>query len=335
MNRARYMPWLLLLTVVLMLAATAAAQNRLLNVSYDPTRELYADYNAAFIRHHKAATGQDVTIDQSHGGSGKQARAVADGQEADVVTLALAADIDVLVRAKVLATDWQSRLPHNATPFSTTIVFLVRKGNRKQIKDWPDLIKDGVEVITPSPKTSGGARWNYLAAYGWALKHHGNDPAKARAYLAELFRHVPILDNGARGSTATFIQRNQGDVLLAWENEALLATTGRGASRFEIVYPSASIVAEPPVAVVDKYVDKHGTRALATAYLQFGYTPEGQDIAARHGYRPSDQAVLKRYVDKFKPIERFTLADLYPDGWPAAQKEHFSDGGVFDQISKR
>jgi sulfate/thiosulfate transport system substrate-binding protein len=319
----------LLLTVA---SVSFAATVRLLNVSYDPTRELYQDINKAFSDHYKAQTGQSVTVQQSHGGSGRQARAVIDGLEADVVTLALAYDIDAIAdKARLLPADWQQRLPDHSTPFTSTIVFLVRKGNPKQIKDWDDLIKPRIKVITPNPKTSGGARWNYLAAWGYALKKHGNDEAAARNFVAALYKYVPVLDSGARGSTTTFAQRGIGDVLIAWENEAHLALTEFGASKFEIVTPSVSILAEPPVAVVDKVAEKHGTLQAATAYLQFLYSSEGQEIAARHFYRPRLEAVAAKYADKFPKIALFTVDEVF-GGWKKAQETHFADKGIFDQI---
>jgi sulfate/thiosulfate-binding protein len=312
----------------------AAAEVSLLNVSYDPTRELYQDYNQAFAKYWKGKTGEDVKIKASHGGSGKQARSVIDGLEADVVTLALAYDIDEIAeRAKLLPANWQTRLPHNSSPYNSTIVFLVRKGNPKQIKDWPDLIKPGVAVITPNPKTSGGARWNYLAAWGYALRLPGGSEAKASEFVASLYKNVPVLDSGARGSTTTFVERGIGDVLLAWENEAFLAVKELGPSKFEIVVPSVSILAEPPVSVVDKVVDKRGTRKLAEAYLQYLYTPEGQEIAAKNFYRPIDPKVAAQYQNQFPKVNLFTISDVF-GGWQKAQKTHFADGGTFDQIYK-
>ncbi len=308
------------------------AEVTLLNVSYDPTRELYQDLNAAFAKHWKEKTGATVKINQSHGGSGKQARAVIDGLEADVVTLALAYDIDAIrEHGGLIAAGWQKRLPHNSTPYTSTIVFLVRKGNPKGIKDWDDLVKPGIGVITPNPKTSGGARWNYLAAWGYARRRSSGDEAKAREFVTQLFRNVPVLDSGARGSTTTFVQREIGDVLLAWENEALLAIAELGKDKVEIVMPSISILAEPSVAVVDQYVDKHGTRAVATAYLEYLYTPEGQEIAAKHHYRPRLKEVADKYADRFPPVKLLTIDDDF-GGWQKAQKEHFGDGGVFDSI---
>jgi sulfate/thiosulfate transport system substrate-binding protein len=305
---------------------------RLLNVSYDPTRELYQDVNAAFAAAWKAKTGQAVTINQSHGGSGKQARGVIDGLQADVVTLALAYDIDAIhEHGQLIPKDWQARLPRNSAPYTSTIVFLVRKGNPKQIRDWDDLGRQGVSVITPNPKTSGGARWNYLAAWGHALKTSGGDEGRARDLVARIFRNVPVLDSGARGSTTTFVQRGIGDVLIAWENEALLAREKLGADRFEIVIPPTTILAEPPVTVVDRVVDKRGTRKVAQAYLEFLYTPEGQELAAKHYYRPRLDAVRQKYADRFPQVETFTIDQVF-GGWSKAQKTHFGDGGVFDLI---
>ncbi len=309
------------------------ADTSLLNVSYDPTRELYRDFNAAFARHWKAQTGETVTVKQSHGGAGKQARAVIDGLEADVVTLALAYDIDAIAeKAKLLPADWQTRLPHNASPYTSTIVFLVRKGNPKGIKDWGDLLKPGISVITPNPKTSGGARWNYLAAWGYALRQPGGNDAKAREFVARLFANVPVLDSGARGSTVTFVERGIGDVLLAWENEAYLALKELGPDKVDIVAPSLSILAEPPVALVDKVADKHGTRKVAEAYLGYLYTTEGQEIAGKHYYRPIDQKVAAKF--RFANVRLFTIDEIF-GGWQKAQKAHFDDGGVFDQILTR
>ncbi|HNB25425.1 MAG TPA: sulfate ABC transporter substrate-binding protein [Alphaproteobacteria bacterium] len=325
----------LALAVAAALAATAAkAETTLLNVSYDPTRELYQDYNAAFAAYWKQKTGEEVKIEASHGGSGKQARAVIDGLEADVVTLALAYDIDQIAeKGGLIDANWQARLPHNSSPYTSTIVFLVRKGNPKGIKDWGDLVKPDVQVITPNPKTSGGARWNYLAAWGWALKQPSGDDAKAQQFVTELYRHVPVLDTGARGSTTTFVQRGIGDVLLAWENEAFLAIKELGPDQVELVVPSVSILAEPPVAVVDKVVDKRGTRALAEAYLNYLYTPEGQEIAARNFYRPTDPKVAAEHAKDFPQIATFTVDDVF-GGWKKAQATHFADGGIFDQIYK-
>ena len=312
------------------LTAPAAAQD-LLNVSYDPTRELYEELNAAFAKHWKAKTGKDVTIQQSHGGAAKQARAVIDGLEADVITLALAYDIDAVAEAGLLAKDWQKRLPHNSSPYTSTIVFLVRKGNPKGIKDWGDLVKPGVQVITPNPKTSGGARWNYLAGWAYALKQPGGDAAKAKAFVAAIYKNVPVLDSGARGSTNTFVQRGIGDVLLAWENEAFLSIKELGPDKVDIVAPSLSILAEPPVAIVDKTVDKKKTRAVAQAYLEYLYSPEGQEIAARNYYRPRLEAVARKYAAGFHKVNLITIDEAF-GGWQKAQKEHFADGGLFDQI---
>jgi sulfate transport system substrate-binding protein len=310
----------------------AAGSVKLLNVSYDPTRELYQDFNAAVAKYWKAKTGVDVEINQSHGGSGAQSRSVIDGLQADVVTLGLAYDIDAIAeKAKILPANWQSRLPDNSTPYTSTIVFLVRKGNPKHIKEWADVIRDGVAVITPNPKTSGGARWSYLAAWGYALRHNNNDDAKARAFVARLYKNVPVLDSGARGSTTTFAQRGLGDVLLSWENEAHLALKEFGADKFEIVYPSESILAEPPVAVVDKIAAKHGTTTLATAYLNYLYSDEGQEIAARNFYRPRNEKVAAKYAAQFPKLTLFTI-DQTLGGWQKAQAKHFADGGVFDQI---
>ncbi len=319
-------------TLALAAAVFASAKSiELLNVSYDPTRELYVDFNKAFAAHWKATTGDDVTIKQSHGGSGKQARGVIDGLPADVVTLALAGDVDALYDvAKLIPQDWQKRLPDNSTPYTSTIVFLVRKGNPKGIKDWDDLIKPGVSVITPNPKTSGGARWNYLAAWAYAKHKQGSDDA-ARAFVAALFKNVPVLDSGARGSTTTFVQRGIGDVAISWENEAFLALKEFGADKFEIVVPSLSILAEPPVSVVDKVVRKKGTEAVAKAYLEYLYSPEGQDIAGRNFYRPRDAAAAAKYAKIFPQLQLVTI-DAEFGGWAKAQKTHFADGGVFDQI---
>jgi sulfate/thiosulfate-binding protein len=312
-------------------SAAFAADYTLLNVSYDPTRELYQDFNQAFAKQYKAKTGDNVTIKQSHGGSGKQARSVIDGLSADVVTLALAYDIDAISERGLIAHNWQTRLAQNSTPYASTIVFLVRKGNPKAIKDWADLIKPGVSVITPNPKTSGGARWNHLAAYGYALRQPGGNDAKARDYLAKLYKNVPVLDSGARGATTTFVERGIGDVLIAWENEALLAVKELGPDKFEVVAPSVSILAEPPVAVVDKVVDKRGTRKVAEAYLQYLYSAEGQQIAAKHYYRPVVQPYAKQYAAQFPAVKLFTIKDVGGD-WTKVQKTHFADGGVFDQI---
>lgn len=314
-----------------LVAGPVAAATELLNVSYDPTRELYQEYNAAFIKHWKAQGGEDLKVQQSHGGSGKQARAVIDGLKADVVTLALAGDIDELQKlGKLIPENWQARLPDNSTPYTSTIVFLVRKGNPKGIKDWGDLTKEGVEVITPNPKTSGGARWNFLAAWAWAKKQYGSD-AKAQEYVQALYKHVPVLDTGARGSTITFVNNNIGDVLLAWENEAFLALKEQGGENFEIVAPSLSILAEPPVSVVDKNVDKKGTRKVAEAYLQYLYSEEGQRIAAKNFYRPRDAKVAAEFAKQFPKLDLVTV-DKDFNGWKEAQPKFFNDGGIFDQI---
>ena len=323
-----------MLAGTMLLAPPARAEITLLNVSYDPTRELYDDYNAAFARHWQTKTGQKVSIRQSHGGSGKQARTVIDGLQADVVTLALAGDIDALAtQGKLLPAKWQSRLPHNSSPYTSTIVFLVRKGNPKGIKDWGDLAKPGVSVITPNPKTSGGARWNYLAAWAWALKQPGASPATAETYIGKLYRNVPVLDTGARGSLTTFAQRGIGDVLISWENEAFLAVKEIGVDKFQIVVPSISILAEPPVAVVDKVALRRGTSDVARAYLEHLYSKEGQEIVARHYYRPRDPEVAAKYESLFPKVSLVTIADF--GGWAAAQKKHFADGGVFDRIYAR
>jgi sulfate transport system substrate-binding protein len=333
LRRVRHATALLALTTLGF--AAHAKDVTLLNVSYDPTRELYVDFNKAFASYWKAKTGDTVTVRQSHGGSGKQARSVIDGLDADVVTLALAYDIDeISARAKVLPADWQKRLPHNSSPYTSTYIFLVRKGNPKGIRNWDDLVKPGVSVITANPKTSGGARWGYLAAYGWALKQPGGNDAKARDFIAKVYSNVPVLDSGARGSTVTFAERGIGDVLLAWENEAHLSLKEFGADKFDIVYPPVSILAEPPVSVVDRNVDKKGTRAVAQAYLDYLYTPEGQDIAARNFYRPIDAKVAAAYAKQFPKLQLFTINDTF-GGWAAAQKTHFADGGVFDQIYTR
>ena len=314
-----------------LVAGSAWAETTLLNVSYDPTRELYQEYNQAFAKYWKAKTGEDVKFNASHGGSGKQARSVIDGLEADVVTLALAYDIDAIAeKAGLLPADWQVRLPYNSSPYTSTIVFLVRKGNPKHITDWDDLVKPGVQVITPNPKTSGGARWNYLAAWGYAFNKFNKDEAKTKEFIAALYKNVPVLDSGARGSTTTFVQRGLGDVLLAWENEAILAVDELGKDKFEIVVPSLSILAEPPVSVVDKVVDKRGTRAVAEAYLKYLYSPEGQEIAAHNHYRARDVDVVKKHAKEFPEVRLFTIDTL--GGWQKAQKTHFSDGGVFDTL---
>ena len=307
------------------------AETTILNVSYDPTREFYKDYNAAFAAHWKKETGETVSFEQSHGGSGKQARAVIDGLQADVVTLALAGDIDEVAHAGLLPADWQARLPDNSSPYTSTIVLLVRKGNPKGIKDWDDLVEPGVQVITPNPKTSGGARWNYLAAYAYALEQNGNDDAKARAFVGRIYRNVPVLDTGARGALTTFVQRQVGDVFISWENEAFLAQK-EFPGQFEIVVPSISILAEPPVAVVDRNADRKGTRKAAEAYLAYLYSPEGQRLAARHYYRPRHaEHAAKEDAERFVDVKLFTIDDRF-GGWAKVQPEHFGDGGVFDQI---
>jgi len=319
--------------VLLALAApfAHAKEVTLLNASYDPTRELYVEYNAAFAKYWKGKTGDDVTVKQSHGGSGKQARTVIDGLPADVVTLALAGDIDaVATNGKLLPVNWQSRLPHNSSPYTSTIVFLVRKGNPKNIRDWGDLVKPGVSIITPNPKTSGGARWNYLAGWAWALQQPGGSEATAKEYIRKVFKNVPVLDTGARGATTTFVQRGIGDVLLAWENEAFLSIKELGADKVQIVVPSLSILAEPPVAVVDKVVLRRGTREVATEYLKYLYSPQGQEIIAKNFYRPIDEQVAAKHATQFPKIKLVTIADF--GGWAKAQKTHFADGGVFDQI---
>jgi len=319
---------------LLLPAAAHAANVTLLNASYDPTRELYKDINAAFAAQWKQKTGDTLTINMSHNGSGAQSRAVIDGLDADVVTLALAYDIDAIAdKAKLLPATWQKRLPDNSTPYTSTVVFLVRKGNPWHIKDWPDLVRPGVHVVTPNPKTSGGARWSYLAAWAYAEKRPGGSWDKAKQFVAELYRHVPVLDTGARGATTTFAQRGIGDVLLSWENEAHLALKEAGGEKFEIVYPSNSIQAEPPVAVVDKNVDRHGTRKVAEAYLRFLYTKDAQEIEAKDFYRPRDKAILASHAKDFPNIPLYTIDDVF-GGWTKAQQVHFSDGGVFDQIYK-
>jgi sulfate/thiosulfate-binding protein len=317
--------------LVLIAQAAAAADLTLLNVSYDPTRELYHDFNAAFAKQWKARTGDQVTVKQSHGGSGKQARTVIDGLAADVVTLGLAYDIDAIAERGYIAPNWQSRLPHNSSPYTSTIVFLVRKGNPKGIHDWGDLVKPGISVITPNPKTSGGARWNHLAAWGYALKQPGGNETTARAYLAKLYKNVPVLDTGARGATTTFVERGIGDVLLAWENEALLAMKELGHDKVEIVAPSVSILAEPPVAVVDKVVDRRGTRKVAEAYLEYLYSEEGQEIVAKNYYRPILDTTAKKYAAQYPKVKLFRIEEV-AGNWARAQKTHFADGGLFDQI---
>ncbi|HET9653578.1 MAG TPA: sulfate ABC transporter substrate-binding protein [Usitatibacter sp.] len=331
MHRLRFMAFAAL-AASLAIVRPALADTTLLNVSYDPTRELYQEVNRTFAAQWEARNREKVQIRQSHGGSGKQARSVIDGLEADVVTLALGYDIDALAdHGKLVPADWQSRLPNNSAPFNSTIVFLVRKGNPKGIRDWADLVKPGVAVIASNPKTSGGARWAYLAAWGNAYLANGRSEGRAREYIAQLYRNVPVLDSGARGSTVTFAERGVGDVLLSWENEAFLAQKEFGAGRFEIVAPSRSILAEPPVSLVDRVADKRGTRAVAEAYLRFLYTPEGQEIGARHHYRPTDRQVAARHAATFANVRLFTLADVAGD-WRSAQKKHFDDGGVFDQL---
>ena len=328
--RSKYHAWIGALALV---AATAAqADTTLLNVSYDPTRELGADFNAALTREWKAKTGETVSIRQSHGGSGKQGRSVIDGLEADVVTLALAYDVDALAaNANLIPRDWQKRLGHNSSPYTSTIVFLVRKGNPKGVRDWGDLVKPGVAVITPNPKTSGGARWNYLAAWGYALKKSGNDETKAQDFVGKLYANVPVLDSGARGALITFTERGIGDVFISWENEAFLAVKELGPDKFDIVVPSISILAEPPVTVVDKVVDKRGTRKVAEAYLQYLYSDEGQEIAGKHYYRPRDAKAAAKYAKTFTKVNLFTIDEAF-GGWQKAQKTHFADGGVFDKI---
>jgi sulfate/thiosulfate transport system substrate-binding protein len=328
-----YFWFALLLLIILAASAAHAATVTLLNVSYDPTRELYEDYNKAFAAYWKGKTGDDVKINQSHGGSGKQARSVIDGLEADVVTLALAYDIDALAaQGGLIPAGWQRRLPNNSTPYTSTIVFLVRKGNPKGIHDWGDLIRPGVSVVTPSPKTSGGARWNYLAAWAWALKQPGGSDATAEAFVKKLYHNVPVLDSGARGATVTFVQRGIGDVLLAWENEAFLAVKEFGEPKFDIVAPSLSIVAEPPVSVVDQNVDQHGTRKVAEEYLKYLYSAQGQEIAARHFYRPRDPAIAARFARQFANVPRLVTIDEVFGGWTRAQATHFADHGTFDRI---
>ncbi len=315
---------------VLLALPALAADVTLLNVSYDPTRELYQDFNKAFAAAYLKETGKSVEIKQSHNGSGASARSVIDGLQADVVTLALASDVDAIAKRGLLSVDWAKRLPQNSAPYTSTIVFLVRKGNPQRIKDWDDLAKTGVSVITPNPKTSGGARWNYLAAWGYALKKYGSED-KAKAFVGSIFKNVPVLDTGARGSTVTFVERGTGDVLLAWENEAFLALKEFGKDKFEIVAPSTSILAEPSVAVVDKVVEKKGTREVAEAYLKYWYTKEGQEIAARNSYRPRDPETAKKYEGSFAKVELFTIDEVF-GGWTKAQSEHFGAGGMFDQI---
>lgn len=323
--------WAVLGVAVTISSFGVKADTSLLNVSYDPTRELYKDFNAVFANHWKKQTGETLAIKTSHGGSGKQARAVIDGLEADVVTLALAYDVDAIAQKGLIAPNWIKRLPDNSAPYTSTIVFLVRKGNPKNIKDWNDLAKPGVEVITPNPKTSGGARWNFLAAWGYALKQPGGNDQKALELVTRIYKNVKVLDSGARGSTTTFVERGLGDVLIAWENEAYLSVKELGPDKFDIVTPSISILAEPSVAVVDKVVDKRGTRRVATAYLEYLYSPIGQEIAARHYYRPRNKEVASRYANQFAKVKLFTVDQVF-GGWEKAQKTYFGDGGIFDQI---
>ncbi len=335
MKLTRTIKQALLITSLLLPLSGLSAEVSLLNVSYDPTRELYQDFNAAFTKHWQAKTGDSVTIKQSHGGSGKQARSVIDGLPADVVTLALSYDIDEIgTKGRLIPKDWQKRLPHNSSPYTSTIVFLVRKGNPKKIKDWDDITKPGISVITPNPKTSGGARWNYLAAWAYALKKNNNDETKAKEFVAKLFKNVPVLDTGARGSTTTFVERGIGDVLLAWENEAFLAQKELGPDKFEIVVPSLSVLAEPPVTIVDKVVDKRKTRAVAQAYLEYLYAEEGQEIAAQNYYRPTLESIAKKYESKFPKVNLIKIDDVF-GGWQKAQKVHFADGGTFDEIYQK
>ncbi len=335
--RRRWLPVLALGLASLVVSPPVPAQKTvsILNVSYDPTRELYAEFNTAFAAHWLKKTGEVVTVRQSHGGAGRQARAVIDGLEADVVTLALAYDIDAIAeKAKLFPADWQKRLPLNSAPYTSTIVLLVRKGNPRGVQDWDDLAKPGVSVITPNPKTSGGARWNFLAAYGYALKRPGGTPDKAKDFVRRIYENVPVLDSGARGSTTTFVERGIGDVFISWENEAFLALKELGPDKFEIVVPSVSILAEPPVTLVDKTVDKRGTRAVAQAYLEYLYSPEGQDLAGKHHYRPTDPTAAAKYAAQFPKVNLFKIDDVF-GGWAKAQKEHFADGGTFDQIYTR
>lgn len=323
---------LVLILGVLMASNVWAKQITLLNVSYDPTRELYEDYNKVFASHWKQLTGDDVVVNQSHGGSGKQARAVIDGLDADVVTLALAYDVDnIAEKAKLLPNNWQSLLPNNSSPYTSTIVFLVRKGNPKNIKDWDDLIKPGVSIIPANPKTSGGARWTYLAAYGQALRAANGDEAKARDYITKFYKNAPVLDSGARGATTTFVERGIGDVLVGWENEVYLAVNQLGADKFEVIVPSTSILAEPPVAVIDRVAEKHKVKKVAEEYLKYLYSDEGQEIIAAHYYRPHNVQIAKKFSDRLKPVKLFTIDEVF-GGWQKAQKTHFADGGVFDQI---
>ncbi|CNI49295.1 sulfate transporter subunit [Yersinia frederiksenii] len=326
--------WGVGLSLLLLASGAMAKDIQLLNVSYDPTREFYQEYNQAFSKHWQEQTGDKVTVRQSHGGSGKQATSVINGIEADVVTLALAYDVDAIAERGRIDKNWIKRLPDNSAPYTSTIVFLVRKGNPKQIHDWSDLVKPGVSVITPNPKTSGGARWNYLAAWGYALEHNNNDQAKAQEFVKTLYKNVEVLDSGARGATNTFVERGIGDVLIAWENEALLAVNEVGKDQFEIITPSVSILAEPTVSVVDKVVDKRGTREVADAYLKYLYSPEGQTIAAKNYYRPRDPAVAVKFANEFPQLKLFTIDEVF-GGWTKAQQVHFATGGVFDEISKR
>jgi sulfate/thiosulfate-binding protein len=332
--RSRFPSGAVLFAVFAMAAQAAVAQTEFLNVSYDPTRELYQQVNAAFLKQWKANGGRELKISASHGGSGSQARSVVEGLAADVVTLALEYDVDALAQRGLIAKNWVKRLPDNSSPYTSTIVFLVRTGNPKAIKDWNDLVRSGVSVITPNPKTSGGARWNYLAAWGYAFRQSGGDEQKAKEFVAALFKNVPVLDSGARASTMTFVQRAMGDVLLSWENEAYLAIKELGPDKFEIVTPSLSILAEPSVAVVDKVVDRKKTRDVADAYLKFLYSREGQELAAKNHYRPRDVQVLARFNDSFKKLDLLTIDGDFA-GWEAAQKKHFAEGGIFDQIYKR
>ncbi|AJJ11456.1 sulfate ABC transporter, sulfate-binding family protein [Yersinia rohdei] len=326
--------WGVGLSLLLLASGAMAKDIQLLNVSYDPTREFYQEYNQAFSKHWQQQTGDKVTVRQSHGGSGKQATSVINGIEADVVTLALAYDVDAIAERGRIDKNWIKRLPDNSAPYTSTIVFLVRKGNPKQIHDWSDLVKPGISVITPNPKTSGGARWNYLAAWGYALEHNNNDQAKAQEFVKTLYKNVEVLDSGARGATNTFVERGIGDVLIAWENEALLAVNEVGKDQFDIVTPSVSILAEPTVSVVDKVVDKRGTRDVADAYLKYLYSPEGQTIAAKNYYRPRDAAVAAKFASEFPQLKLFTIDEVF-GGWTKAQQEHFATGGIFDEISKR
>ena len=322
----------LVLTILSILSAgETSAQKTLLNVSYDPTRELYKEFNPAFIKHWQAKTRESVSFKQAHGGSGSQARAVIDGLEADVVTLALAGDVDAIASKGLISTDWQKRLAQNSSPYTSTIVFLVRKGNPKGIRDWSDLVKPGVSIITPNPKTSGGARWNYLGAWGYELGRSNKSESKAKEFVSALYKNVPVLDSGARGSTTTFVERGIGDAFISWENEAFLAVNELGKDKFEIVVPSVSILAEPPVSVVDRVVDRRGTRAIAQAYLEYLYTTEGQEIAAKHYYRPRLAAAAKKYAGNFPKVKLFTIDEVF-GGWSKVQKAHFDDGGIFDQI---